>query len=185
MRDLRWETISSNYIYENKWFHARADSCKLPDGRIIEPYFVVEVPDFCNVVIVTEKEEIVLVRQYRYPIDQTTYELPGGIMEANETPEQAALREMKEETGYMSTDIEYLIKVGANPALMNNSGHFFLARNAVNTHITQYDALEDIDIVLFPKEEFLALLKENKLRHGVQIGPIYEALIRLGWLQWK
>lgn len=185
MRELKWKVLFTKYVYENKWFHARADSCMLPDGRIIEPYFVVELPDFCNMVVVTEDERVVLVRQYRYPVDQITYELPGGIIEKGENPATAALREMQEETGYTSTDVEYLFKAAANPALNSNTAYFFLAKNAVKTESQNFDELEDLDVVSFSKDEFIQLLKENKLQHGVQLGGIYEAMIRLGWLKWQ
>jgi 8-oxo-dGTP pyrophosphatase MutT (NUDIX family) len=184
MRDLSWKVLSTKYVYENKWLHVKADSCMLPDGRIIEPYFVVELPDFCNMVVVTEGERVVLVRQYRYPVNQTTYELPGGVIEKNEDPALAAVREMEEETGYTSTEVEYLFKAAANPALNANTAYFYLAKNAVKLKATNFDALEDIDVVSFSKDEFIQLLKENKLQHGVQIGAMYEAMVRLGWLKY-
>ena len=185
MRELKWKVLSTKYVYENKWFHARADSCELPDGRLIEPYFVVEVPNFCNMVIVTKEERVILVRQYRYPVDQITYELAGGVIEKGEDPAKAAVREMEEETGYTSDTIEYLSKAAANPALMNNTAYFFLAKNAIKIESQNLDALEDIDVVSFSKEEFIQLLQENKLQHAVQLGAVYEALIKLDWLQWK
>lgn len=184
MRDLRWKVLSTSYVYENKWFHARADSCELPDGRIIEPYFVVELPDFCNTIVVTKDEHIIMVRQYRYPIDQTTYELPGGVIEKGEDPAIAALREMREETGYISNDIEFLYKAAANPALNINTAHFYLVRNAEPSGKDQLDELEDIDVVRFSKTEFIRMLQENKFQHGVQIGGMYAAMIRLGWLNY-
>jgi len=55
----------------------------------------------------------------------------------------------------------------------------------VKIESTNFDALEDIDVVSFSKEEFIQLLHENKLQHGVQLGAVYEAMTRLGWLQWK
>eukprot|EP01137_Pigoraptor_chileana_P011014 Opistho-2@61250 len=125
LRDLRWKTLSSKYIYDDRWFRARADSCQFPDGRIIEPYYIVELPDWCNVILVTKDERMILVRQYRYPIDQATYELPGGVIEKNEDPKQAAKREMEEETGYTSEDIEFLMKLSPNPAVNNNTAYFF------------------------------------------------------------
>ncbi|OIQ97509.1 ADP-ribose pyrophosphatase [mine drainage metagenome] len=185
MRDLKWKVLSTKYVYENKWFHAKADSCMLPDGRIIEPYFVVELPNFCNMFIVTKEERVVMVRQYRYPIDQTTYELAGGIIEKDENPETAALREMQEETGYTSGEVEYLFTAAANPALMNNIAYFFLAKNAEKIESTNFDELEDLDVVSFSKEEFLQMLKENKFMHGVQLGAMYESMIRLGWLKFE
>ncbi|HEY1020572.1 MAG TPA: NUDIX hydrolase [Sediminibacterium sp.] len=183
LRDLRWKTLSSKYIYDDRWFRARADSCQFPDGRIIEPYYIVELPDWCNVILVTKDERVILVRQYRYPIDQATYELPGGVIEKNEDPKLAAKREMEEETGYTSDDIEFLMKLSPNPAVNNNTAYFFLVRNAVPTVSTNPDLFEDIDIVSFSKEEIIAFVQENQMPHGVQAGPMYAAMIKLGWLQ--
>lgn len=183
-RDLRWKTLSSKYIYNDRWFRARADSCEFPDGRIIEPYYVVELPDWCNTIVVTKEERVILVRQYRYPVNQATLELPGGVIEKNEDPRTAAKREMEEETGYTSDDIEFLMKLAPNPAINNNTAYFFLVRNAVPAITSANpDLFEDIDIVSFSKEAFIQLIRENKLQHGVQIGPVYEALVKLGWLQ--
>lgn len=183
LRDMRWKTLSSKYIYDDRWFRARADSCGFPDGRVIEPYYVVELPNWCNTIVVTADERVILVRQYRYPIDQTILELPGGIIEKGEDPEAAAKREMVEETGYTSDDIEFLMQSAPNPAVNNNTAYFFLARNAVPTLSTNPDLFEDIDIVSFSKQEFIQLVKENQLLHGVQVGPAYAALVKLGWLQ--
>jgi 8-oxo-dGTP pyrophosphatase MutT (NUDIX family) len=179
MRDLRWKCLSSKYVYEDRWFRARADSCEFPDGRVIEPYYVVELPDWCNTIVVTKEERIIFVRQYRYPVDQTTIELPGGVIEKNETPIQAAKREMEEETGYTTDDIEFLMKLAPNPAINNNTAYFFLARNAVPTATQKFDAFEDIDVLSFSKEEVWQLLNENKIQHGVQVGALYAALMKL------
>lgn len=183
LRDLRWKTLSSKYIYDDRWFRARADSCQFPDGRIIEPYYIVELPDWCNVILVTKDERVILVRQYRYPIDTATYELPGGVIEKNEDPKQAAKREMEEETGYTSDDIEFLMKLSPNPAVNNNTAYFFLVRNAVPTVSTNPDLFEDLDIVSFSKEEIIQFVLSNQMHHGVQVGPMYAAMLQLGWLK--
>ena len=182
MRELRWEKLSSKQVYSDRWFHARADSCRFPDGRVIEPYYVVELPNWANIVVVTKDDKIVLVRQYRYPVDQITLELPGGVIDKGEDPMQAAIREMQEETGYHSNEVEFLCKLAPNPAINDNTAYFYLARNAEPGEKKNFDAFEDIELCIFSKEQFLQLLRENKIQHGVQLGPIYEALIRLGWL---
>lgn len=183
MRELKWKKLDSRMVYSDRWFHARADKCEFPDGRVIEPYYVVQLPDWANVVVVTSDEKIVMVRQYRYPVDQVTYELPGGVIDKGEDPRLAAIREMQEETGYRSEEVAFLCKLAPNPAINDNTAYFFLARNAVPGEKKNFDAFEDIEIELFSKTEFLSLLRENKIQHGVQLGPIYEALIKLNWLQ--
>ena len=181
-KDLAWKQLSTKTVYKDKWFNAMADSCQLPDGRIIEPYYRLGVPNWTNIVVVTAEQKIVLVKQYRYPINTTTLELPGGTIDQGETPLAAAIREMQEETGYTSTTIEFLCSVSPNPALQSNTAFFYLATNAIQNAKQQFDEFEEIEIALYSKEEIIELLATNAIQHGVQVGPIYKALIKLGWL---
>ncbi len=181
-RDLKWKTLSSEYVYHDRWFKARAATCELPDGRIIEPYYVVELPDWANIIVVTKDERMVFVRQYRYAGDIITIELPGGVIDKNESPEAAVKREMTEETGYISNEIEFLYQVSPNPAINDNTAYFYLARNAVLGGVQMFDAFEDIEVVSFSKEAVIRMLGEGKFQHGVQVGAVYAALVKLKWL---
>ena len=185
MREQRWKKIASKKVFEDRWFKARADACQFPDGRIIDPYYVVELPNWANAVVVTQNNEIVLVKQYRYPVDAVTLELPGGVINDGEDPMLAALRETQEETGYTSNQIQLICKTAPNPAINDNTAYFYLIENAVPTAHTNPDFFEDIEVVLYSKSDFIQLLQQNKIMHGVQLGPIYEALIQLGWLQYS
>jgi len=182
MRDLNWKILESKYVYKDRWFIARTDRCELPDGRIIEPYYVLEFPDWCGVVVVTEDEKIVLVRQYRHAIQETTYEIPGGVIDKTETPEASAKRETREETGYEAGQIEYLYKVATNPATNTNFAYFFLATHAKPVAEQQFDPFEDMDVLLFSKDEIFTLLKENKILHAAHVGALYTAFEKLGWM---
>jgi len=185
MREQRWKKITSKKVFEDRWFKARADACQFPDGRIIDPYYVVELPNWANAVVVTPNNEIVLVKQYRYPVDAVTLELPGGVINEGEDPMIAALRETQEETGYSSDQIQLICKTAPNPAINDNTAYFYLIENAVPTAQTNPDFFEDIEVVLYSKNDFIQLLQQNKIMHGVQLGPIYEALLKLGWLQYS
>ncbi len=181
---MNWKLLESKDVYRNRWLKVRSDMCELPDGRIMEPYFVIEVPDWTNMVIITKDENIVLVKQYRHALGTTTLELPGGILEQGELPMSSAIREMQEETGYVSNEVEFLMKISPNPALNNNTAYFFLATNAEKLTHTNFDPFEDIIIETYSKDALKILLEEGKLQHGVQQGAIYKALIRLKWLNW-
>lgn len=182
MKDLTWKLQSSKYVVKNEWFIARADNCEMPDGTIVEPYYVLEFPNWCNVVLITENEEIVMVKQYRHAIQTTTIELPGGVIDTNENPEVAAIREVLEETGYVIDKVNLLYKTAPNPATNNNYAFLYLATGAKQLVNQQLDKFEDIDIVVYPKDEIITLLKEGKILHGVQVGALYAAFFKLGWI---
>lgn len=181
---MNWKLLESKNVYREKWLQIRNDKCELPDGRIMDPYFVIEVHSWTNMVIITKEERIVLVKQYRHALGTTTLELPGGILEKGESPKASAIREMQEETGYVSEEVEFIMQISPNPALMNNTAYFFLARNAEKLTHTSFDPYEDIVIETFSKEELKQLLVDGKLQHGVQQGAIYQAMLRLNWMSW-
>jgi len=118
---MNWKLLESKNVYSDRWLQIKNDKCELPDGRIIDPYFVIDVPSWTNMVIITKDERIVLVKQYRHALGTTTLELPGGILEKGESPKASAIREMQEETGYVSEEVEFIMEISPNPALMNNT----------------------------------------------------------------
>lgn len=181
---MKWNVLESKDIFSENWLKLRKDKCMLPDGRIMDPYYVIEVPSWTNMVIITKDEKIVLVKQYRHASGEITLELPGGLLEKGETPKVSAIREMQEETGYVSNEIEFLSQVLSNPALHNNTAYFFLARNAEKMVATHFDPFEDLQLETYTKEELKQLLNEGKIQHGVQVGAIYQAMLRLNWMSW-
>lgn len=183
--DYRWKQLSSKIVFQQSWFKTKVDTCELPDGRVFDSYFTVEVPDWVNCIIITADEKLVLIKQYRYPVNKITYELPGGLIEKGEDPMQAALWEMQEETGYSSNNIELILTVAPNPALQNTTAYFYLVTNAVKTKQQQFDEFEEVEVELFDKLAIQKLLSSNSMQHGVQIGGLYKALEKIGWINWS
>ena len=178
----KWELLSSETVYQKKWMTIREESCLLPDGRVLDPYIIIDVPHFCNVFVVTENEEIVFVKQYRHAAGIISLELPGGMVEEGEEPIKSVEREMKEETGYVSDDIERLFTVCPNPPLESNRAWFYIAKNAKLVHTKSLDQFEDIEVIKVPKNEFLSMLLNNEFTHGAQVGAMFAAAIKMGWL---
>ena len=119
----RWKILSTEYLIRRPWLTARRDQVQLPDGRVNPEYYVVEYPDWVNVIAITKEGKFVMERQYRHAVAMTCYELPCGVMEAGETPLQAAQRELLEETGYGKGEWKEIMTLTPNPSSMSNFTH--------------------------------------------------------------
>lgn len=123
----QWEILESKYLFKRNGVAVRIDQCEIPNGQVFEPY-VIESKNWVNVIALTPKREVVLVRQYRHGVGKVLLEIPAGIMdEEDESPLQTAKRELLEETGYTS---EKFFEVGSsypNPATHTNVTYSFLA----------------------------------------------------------
>jgi ADP-ribose diphosphatase len=134
--------------------------------------FTVRCNDWCNVLAVTPDDRVVMVWQYRFGTDALSLEIPGGVVEDGESPEQAARRELLEESGYEAASFEPLVVVEPNPAIQNNRCFSFLARGAVPTGATQFDAQEELETVLVPCERIGDLLDGGQVRHALVQGAL-------------
>ena len=180
MKDLRWKKISSEYISKDIWGTVRKDICETAEGKIIDPYFVYEFPTWVTAVAITEEGKIVLERQYRYALDVTCYEIPGGCVDdTDKSLEDAIARELMEETGYRFTKYEYLGKTSSNPSTNNNWMHMFLATGGVYEREQELDHNEEIEVYLFSLEEVKKLLAENLIVQSMHVTTIYYALAKM------
>ena len=180
MSNLDWEKISSKYLVRAPWATLRVDTCRMPDGTEITDYYVLEYPDWVNVIALTEDNQVILVRQYRHAAGEELLELPGGVIEKDESPEQAARRELLEETGYEFDDLEFLSALYANPATATNKTHCFLATGGRKTSEQNLDKGEEILIELVSLEKLKELVLNNEFGQALHTGGIFYALVKLG-----
>ena len=178
-----WRTLNTEEIFKSKMFSLRVDRCRLPDGREMPRYYVIDFPDWVNIVPVTEHGEIVLVEQYRHATQEYTLEIPGGSTDpnCNEPPESAAIRELAEETGYVSEEVHFVGSQAPNPALQSNLAHTFVALNCKKTKELHLDPFEDIHVVTKPISEVYDLIFQGKMRHSIIVAALFMALPRLGY----
>ena len=96
-----WKVLHSEYLSRKPWLTVRCDHLKLPNGNEIPNYYVLEYPDWINVLAITKDQKFVFVKQYRHALGITAYELCAGVCETSDaSPLESAKRELSEETGY-------------------------------------------------------------------------------------
>jgi 8-oxo-dGTP pyrophosphatase MutT (NUDIX family) len=142
--------------------------------------YTIRARDWVAVAAITESREFVLVRQHRHGVHAFTIETAGGLVDEAEEPALAALRELKEETGYAAASIESLGVVHPNPALQDNRCFLFLARDAKLTAEIENDEEERTEAVLFSRVELLRALSHGEITHALAVLCLERALAKLG-----
>ena len=165
--DGKWETVSSEYLFRRPWLTVRHDQVRLPDGRINPEFYVLEYPDWVNVIAVTEDGEFVMERQYRHGLGKTCYEIPAGVMEKGETPLEAAQRELKEETGLDFTPADapemYCKPFFTTIGMTDESCGTIYGYASGTVSKAGQEENEEIEIVLADKAEVRRILKEENV----------------------
>ena len=180
---MNWKILSSEYLFSDLWFKVRKDRCETPEGKIIDPYYVYEFPEWATAFALTEENKVIMVRQYRHALGETCIELPGGcIDDSDKNFEEGIVRELKEETGYTFSSIESLGKISANPSTNNNLMHMFLAKGGKLTGSQQLDHNEEINVELYSIEEVKQMIRENQIVQSMHVTCILYALEKLNEL---
>ena len=177
-----WEVLNSERLLETPYFTLRSDRLRLPDGAVKEAYYVLERPDAAIIFPLTKEGEVVLVRQYRPPLDRMELGLPAGLVEEGEGPEAAARRELLEETGYSGGEWEALGSLASSPSLKDNRAHLFLARGVEGSAAPDPDEHELVEVVKAPVGELLSLVRSGEIVSSSGVAAVMLALERLGAL---
>ena len=179
MAEGAWERLGGERLLETPYFNLRSDRLRLPDGSIKDPYYVVERPDAAIIFPVTGDGEVILVRQYRPPIDRMELGLPAGLVEGGEKPEAAARRELVEETGYGGGEWEPLGSLASSPSLKDNWAYLFLARGVEEVAPPDPDEHESIEVVRVPLGEVSGLVHSGEIVSSSGVAAVMLALDRL------
>ncbi len=161
------KTIKSKRIYQGRLVGLRDDEVELSTG-VVSHREICEHPGAVAVVALTEKNEIVLIRQFRKPAEQVLIEIPAGLFNKGEDFKNAALRELKEETGYIAKSIKHVLSVYTSPGYSTELLHFFLAKDLIKES-QSYEEDEHIEVELAPVDKLSELVKEGKIKDSKTI----------------
>ncbi len=171
---MKWTILSSEQIYNEPWFNVRCDKVQLPTGPILDRYYVLNYPDWINVVGLTKDEQLIMVRQYRHGLQQVSYELCAGVCDPeDESPLATAKREMLEETGYGGGHWKEWMVLCANPGTHSNLSYSFLATGLERMQEPSLDETEDLSVHLFSKEEVKAMLLNNEIPQALHAAALW------------
>ena len=163
----KWKVLKSEYLFKRPWLTVRRDCVELPDGRQNPEFYVLEYPDWVNVIAITEDGQFVMERQYRHGLGKTCFEIPAGVMEKGETPLEAAKRELMEETGYGEGEWTNIMNVSGNSSTTNNISHCFVAKGVKKISGQHLDSTEDLEIVLLSREQVKDLMVNDQIRQSL------------------
>jgi len=171
-----WKKLDSKQLVDDRWLRMTADRCELPNGVVLDPFYVVHERDWAQVFALNSEGLLLVVRQYRYAANTTCVELPGGVVDSGEEPLAAAQRELLEETGYTSVEWERVGSMFANPGRQTNRIHIFLARNVFSTGGQRLEASEDIEHSFVSIAEVEEAIESGEFSQALHIASFYRCI---------
>jgi ADP-ribose pyrophosphatase len=178
MKARAWEELDSTFEYRASIFNVRKVRARSPLSGREHDFDILQTCDWVNVIAVTDEGKVTLIRQYRHGTREVTVEIPGGMVEGDEPPLQAARRELAEETGYTAGHWEQIGVVEPNPAFQNNRTFTFIARQARRTCEPQPDPNEEIEVDERPLEEIPGLMRDGTIKHALVICAFFYLALR-------
>ena len=172
-----WRTLRRGDERDLTILSIREDLLEDPRGRT-HPRVIISAPDWVHVLALTAGGDAVLVRQFRAGIHADTLEFPGGMIDPGETPEQAAARELEEETGFVAAGWTSLGACYPNPALQTNRLHTFVAHDCRKTGEPRLDPGEDARVELVPATSLRARVAAGEIDHGLVLASLFQAAVR-------
>ncbi len=181
LQNRAWRVLRSEYVAREPWFTVRKEALQLPNGNVVDAWYVFEYPAWVNIIARTAGGEFVMQTQYRHGLGGTFYEICAGAVDEGETPLEAAKRELAEETGYGGGRWSEYMVLSPNPTNHNNLVYTFLAEGVEPLPQGQTtEPSEDIEVVLMRREQVRELLDENQIVQALMAAPLWRYMCENG-----
>lgn len=154
-------------------FKVTRKHCRHPVRGVTSDFFVIDSVDWVNVVALTTDNHLVLVNQYRFGREKISLEIPGGMIDGDEDPVTAGVRELVEETGYHGGAASLLASVDPNPAVQNNRCHFVFVDGVTRTGAMEWDEHEELEVVTLPVDRVFELARNGGIQHALTLNALF------------
>jgi 8-oxo-dGTP pyrophosphatase MutT (NUDIX family) len=170
-----WPSLSTETLADYRVFKVRRVVRRSPRTGREHDFFVLESPDWVNVVALTPDGGVVMVDQFRHGTESVDLEIPGGVMDpADASPVATGIRELREETGYEGRDARVIGQVRPNPAIQSNTCYTILIEGCVCRHTVELDHGEDLATRVVPASELGRLVADGTIRHSLVVAALYD-----------
>jgi len=174
-----WELLDASLLMsKSPWLRVYQETVRLPSGRILDDFYRVVLPDFAVAVTLTVDKQLVMVRGYKHGLKRVCLSAPAGLVEVGESPLETAQRELMEETGYQTSNWQYLGRFVVDGNRQCGTAHLFLARDAIQvTDGNTGDETENVQVELIKPNEFLRHIKSNEIALLATVGAVGLAMM--------
>lgn len=169
----RWKRGGEKLVARTRIFDVCATRYTHPVRKTARDFYIIDAPDWVVVMALTTDHQLVLVRQFRFGINDFSLEIPGGVVDHDETdPVAAGLRELREETGYEGRDARLLGSIHPNPPILGNRCHIVLVEQCEKTTAIKWDEDEEIEVTLAPVGHVYEWARAGKITHALMLGAL-------------
>ena len=180
-KDLTEQTVRGEWVFRGKLLQVRRDLVRLPDGATAEREYI-DHPGAVMIIPVLDTGELVMERQYRYPLRRDILELPAGKIDAGEPSLQCAKRELLDETGYSASSWRYVATIHLAVGYSNERIEMFLARGLTHQGATPDDG-EHLEVFRLPLATALEWVREGRITDSKTVAGLFwaERIARGEW----
>ncbi len=173
-----WAFLYSKILQSCRVFAMRMERYRSPRTGQEHDFYLIDSPDWVNVIPLTADGKMILVKQFRFGTKEFSLEIPGGMLDDGDSPAGAAIRELREETGFIGDEPEYLGFVHPNPAIHTNRCYTYLIKNVLFEKPPEQDSTEDVEVEIVPLGDIPKLIQDGIITHALVIAAFYHFYTR-------